>query len=173
MTSPTPWWGTLLVAALGLLGVLLTQWLADLRERRKLAHDDGRWIRDKRAATYEDFYRVIAAFRRIAEVLGERAQAHRSARTRFGQFNAQRPVRKLYDQLGTLADDAARMYGRIRLLAPPVVVNAAGQVVEALRPYQDAQIAGEPANALRELVRRLDEAVDVMKLDLDSDRPAR
>lgn len=170
MTGSTPWWGTLLVAALGFVGVLLTQWLSDRRERRKQEHDDRRWVRDNRASTYEEFYRVIAAYRRVADRLGEQAKAHQTARTRFVQIKPAKSVGELYEALGTLADDAAKMYGRIRLLAPPGVIDAAGSVVEALTPYQDAQVGIGRGDEESELVRRLDTAVAAMRSDLDTDQ---
>jgi hypothetical protein len=170
MTGSTPWWGTLLVAGLGLVGVLLTQLLNDRRERRRLVHDDRRWVRANRAATYEEFYRVIAAFRRVADRLGEQAEAHRAARTRFGQIKPVKSVGRMYEELGNLADDAAKMYGRIRLLAPPGVIDAAGSVVEALTPYQEAQVGTSQGDEGPELFRRLDAAVAAMRSDLDTEQ---
>ena len=57
MNASTPWWGTLVVAAIGLLGVL---WSQRLTARRDVAERTDR-LRAVRASLYADFQRTVSA----------------------------------------------------------------------------------------------------------------
>ncbi|MFJ1766057.1 hypothetical protein ACIOD2_37405 [Amycolatopsis sp. NPDC088138] len=170
MTTPTPWWGTLVVAAVGLLGVLVTVVVGAWRENERAEEARVERARERRSGVYAEFYRVIAAYRRAADELGDAANAHRQAKTRFGQVGPVKTIAQLTNDVRELGDSAAMMYGQIRFLAPLDVIAAAEQVVEALSPYQDAlasgRTEGDEADAL---VQALDAAVERMRLDLGSE----
>lgn len=167
MTGATPWWGTLVVAGVGLLGVLVTVYVTGRRESKRAEETRAERARDRRADTYAEFYRVVAAFRRVADEFGAAASAHRQAKTRLGQTGPERTVKRLTDEVRSHTDSAAMMYGQIRFLAPPEVVKAAERVVRALTAYQDALAAGRTdGNEVDSLVQSLDDAVDAMRRDL-------
>ncbi|MGW4059099.1 hypothetical protein ACWEGE_12505 [Amycolatopsis sp. NPDC004747] len=149
------------------MGVLVTVFVTGRREAKRAEETRAERAREMRSDVYAEFYRVVAAFRRVADELGEAASAHRQAKTRLGQSGPEKTVKRLTDDVRALGDSAAMMYGRIRLLAPPDVVQAAERVVKGLTPYHDARAAGQTdsteADGLKQL---LDDAVGTMRRDL-------
>lgn len=143
--------------------VVVTAW----RESKRAEDARAERARDRRSDVYAEFYRVVAAFRRVSDELGEAASALGRAKTRFGQVGPVKTVARLTDEVRELADSAAMVFGQIRFLAPADVVTAAGQVIEALTPYKDALIDGRvDGTEAEDLTRSLDVAVRMMRLDL-------
>ncbi|MDX3190323.1 hypothetical protein PV458_18085 [Streptomyces sp. MN03-5084-2B] len=138
------------------------------RENKRSEEARVERARERRSGVYAEFYRVVAAYRRAADELGDAANVHRKAKTRFGQVGPVKTIARLTDDVRELGDSAAMMYGQIRFLAPRDVVAAAKQVVEALSPYQDARADGR-TDGDEALVDALDAAVEKMRLDLGSE----
>ncbi|KAA2252158.1 hypothetical protein F0L68_37055 [Solihabitans fulvus] len=149
MGSATPWWGTLVVAAVGLAGVLLSQRSAGRRDERRGKTERAERALDRRAAVYAEFYRLAAAHWRVAE--------------------DQIPDR---DQLKPLSDPIALVFGQLRLLAPPAVVDAAMEVGDALIDYQqalgrDGRFSSRAEELRNQLVSKLDRMVQAMRTDVE------
>ena len=72
VTSATPWWGTLVVAALALFGVLWSQYRADVRERERITEERNDRNRDQRLGLYcgivVSFEEVTRATRTAASI---------------------------------------------------------------------------------------------------------
>ncbi|MGV9368170.1 hypothetical protein [Amycolatopsis sp. NPDC003731] len=148
-----------MVAAVGFGGVIWTQLATARRERRRREREERERGRVLRAELYAEFYRVMAEFRRIAEEYG-------TGRVSKADATA------LRDRLRQVADDGADVFGRLRLLAAPAVVDAAEAVINATDRYQGALLrGGSTEDDLARMQRSLKTAVDAMRTDVNPGEP--
>ncbi|SEP52425.1 hypothetical protein SAMN04489732_12088 [Amycolatopsis saalfeldensis] len=102
----------------------------------------------------------MAEFRRIAEEYG-------TGRVPKTEATA------LRDRLREVADDGADVFGRLRLLAAPAVVDAAEAVINATDRYQGVLLRGSSTeDDMTRMQRSLKTAVDAMRVDVNPDEPA-
>lgn len=63
ITQPTPWWGTLVLAAIGFIGTLAVTMWSSARDKKRADAERAERALDKRATVYAEYYRAATAVR--------------------------------------------------------------------------------------------------------------
>ncbi|GIG93349.1 hypothetical protein [Plantactinospora endophytica] len=118
----TPIWVPLVAAALGIAGVLWTQWRADTRGdkvwKREREHEAQLWAREDRARTFEqrrknyaDFYIALKAMVEVASEHAHQRNPHGLPQTFHREASGQLQLMDLYGS-GTVPLAARKAYDR-------------------------------------------------------------
>jgi hypothetical protein len=141
MNSATPWWGTLVVATIGLVGVLVSQWLSGRREETKTDAEHTELNLRRRIEAYSEF---LAAFQAVMfAVDGPDVD-----------WPDERRVVPLWNAL-------AKQSFVIQLLSPPEVADTIAELIEHFSPVLELTRQGiHNSSKLRSAYDKVNDAAD-------------
>ncbi|MBB5152843.1 hypothetical protein [Saccharopolyspora phatthalungensis] len=113
MGSSAPWWSAAITSLISVLGVLVTQWMANRRERRRNHFERHQQTEERRSTIYADYIRAANRLRRIRDwsESGDRVSIVDEFHASVGSVElvADEPVRECAELSGRAAERLARV----------------------------------------------------------------